>query len=115
MLEPEDQAELANALRPVRTLVLTAVLMVPAMFVPVLGLFAGLLLVVPVTLVLPVLGFRVHRMNARRIAEGRTSISVGRSGAHASFDHRVNQAGNVFYMLAGAGMLVLALTAPLRW
>lgn len=115
MLEPEDQEELAAALRPVWLLVQAAGLMVLAMFVPVVGLIAGSLLVVPVCLVLPVLGYRVYAMNARRIADGRTSISIGRSGARANLNHRVNQASNVFYMVVGAGMLVFALGAPLRW
>jgi hypothetical protein len=114
MLAPDDKAELDIALRPVWLLVMLAVLMVGSMFVPFVGLVAGTLLPVPISLVLFVLGFRVHQMNRRRIAEGKTSISVGRSGAHASDAHSANQAGAVFYMVAGAVIVVLTLTAPLR-
>lgn len=112
MLNPNDQAELDAAIQPFRWLVLSMVVIVPMMFVmPCVGIF----LLVPTSLLLPVLGARVYSMNVRRIAEGKTSITVGRSGAHASYDHRVNQASNVFYMAAGGVIMALTLTAPLRW
>lgn len=112
MLTPDEQADLTNAIGPVRVLVLSMVALVVTMFV---APCVGVLMLVPASALLLVMGVRLYQMNRRRIAEGKTSLAVGRRGASASFNHGLNQAVAVFYMIVGAVIMGLTLTAPLRW
>ena len=108
-LTAEESSDLAAALAPVKMLVKCSFLIVLGMFfIP----FLGLLLLLPVGSWLFVLGYRCYHMKRRSIGEGKTCIFIGKYSKRADHNHRSNQAAHIFYMTAGALIMLGTLLSP---
>lgn len=117
LLTPEERADAKMALKPFRRSLGFSLflLIVMVMFGSIMVGITGNALVMNILLAgivspLFILGYSLYRYNNRRIAEGKTSISVGKYTMRFDFNHRFNQGGNLFYMLAGAAVVVGVLT-----
>lgn len=117
-LTPEEKASFEAATVLPTKLRKRALLAWPLIFIPPVFLIFTIPFVFGY---MPLLAYCCYKENLKRIPEGKTSFTIGGLGdaappmARASYNHRMNQAGNIFLMGAGGIIALAALSAPFFW